>query len=244
MKNPVEGGSRLASLFDGGAGVILDPFPTGYDAGRKAEEATALRSALLDHLIAAGVQPYVTVGVEGREGPGLPGVEVVCWTRHDARYVGLLNDGPARTVRLTIPEARTVHDVRSGQTLGTVDAWDCELAEGDAAVYAIFSERPRRVMAMQPTQPVRPGYEYRFRVAVEGGNGARPGHVLAVTVTDPRGVARPEYALVVTAAEDGWAEIETPFALNDPPGDWGYAIRDVATGLSTTATLELQSPPK
>ena len=63
---------------------------------------------------------------------------------------------------------------------------------------------------------------------------------MRVTVAGPDGVERPWYARNLLA-DEGRTSGEFTFALDDEPGAWTIAARDVATGVTSTHRVNLSA---
>ena len=80
-----------------------------------------------------------------------------------------------------------------------------------------------------------------FTVGVVASEGTPGTHVFHVTVIDPSGNERPEYAKNVKA-EAGTASVKVRMALSDAEGFWRVKARDTASGHFGQAKFEYRAP--
>jgi len=168
--------------------------------------------------------------------------------RHGAiEYVGILRPDrrpgavqPSDYVPVTIDFGRLSHlyDVRQGEYLGQRAKVSTKIASGIAHLYALLPYRVQHLTVTAPKQcgagePLNAG----VTVAAEGA--ARDTHVVHVEAIGPDGKARAHYASNVKL-HNGAGEVSVPMAINDPKGRWQLQVRDVATGLSADAIVELR----
>jgi|LSQX01.1.fsa_nt_gb hypothetical protein len=146
-----------------------------------------------------------------------------------------LSDGP---LTLTLPEEREVYDVRAHRHLGRSDTITADLLPGQTALYALL---PYRVESVTVTAADAAGGASCAITATINASAPTPGdHVLRVEVRDPAGALSDAYTRMVVS-ERGVATVSIPFALNDAPGDWRVAVRDVATGMQGEAIVRLSA---
>ncbi|MEW6359587.1 MAG: beta-galactosidase [Planctomycetota bacterium] len=148
------------------------------------------------------------------------------------RYLGIthhhLNDDPNyETVRIKLPQASEVYDVRARRHLGKTDTIEAVIPPGHAGFYALLGYPVKNV-------EVSCGEAVACRVNADGDVGD---HVVHVDVLRPDGSAHPAYSMNVIA-ENGLARFNIPFALNDPAGEWTVVCRDVASGVEGKGTLK------
>lgn len=169
----------------------------------------------------------------------LRGVDIVTYHDGEAAYYGLTpNDHCDFRWVLGMPLETPLHakagqagywyDVRRGRYLGAGDGFSSSLERGSTTLVARL---PYAVSGLQIEGPdsEKVGEAAAFSLRVQA-RGAAPGrHVIHCDVRGPDGALRPHYAgnLIAPAGE---ATFTIPLALNDPPGQWRLACRDVATG--------------
>ncbi|MGC9319861.1 MAG: hypothetical protein ACP5KN_17645 [Armatimonadota bacterium] len=176
--------------------------------------------------------------------PGEPGeYEVVALERGPVTLLGVLrerrfqlSDGP---MTLTLPDAQQIYDVRAGSYLGRTDTVTADLRPGETALYAALPYRVQGVAI--ETADATAGEACTVTARIEATAPTPGDHVLRVEVREPGGALSEAYGRNVLA-ERGRAQVTIPFALNDTPGEWAVAVRDVATGQAATAAITLAPP--
>jgi len=201
------------------------------------------RCEVLANLLAehAGVTP--TVRISHRGDGDLPPTEIVRFQIGDTELVGLLRkyflyDNTPYSVNIRFAEKRHVYDVRTGKYLGVRDRLTTDLSY-QAHLYARLPYKVKsvalnvRASAGRTTPSV-------VKIALET-SGAKPvsAHVLQMRVLSPNGRELPWYTRK-TVAPAGRAEADIPWALNEAPGRYTVAVRDVASG--TIAQREVSLP--
>ena len=160
------------------------------------------------------------------------GYELVRFETGANALLAILRDwraaGPDESIVVTLPAAAHVYDVRAGEYMGHTKRFECQLALGDARLYALMPYRVERIEVIAPRQSA-PGRMLKFTCAIR--DPARVGdHVLRIDVLRPDGKLSEAYGLNLVARE-GRAQGHIPFALNDPVGRWTVVARDVASGV-------------
>jgi len=239
------GGTVVADLAPGQYDAALAPAPAplpavllgdalaGYARQRFAPSGKAARAALHSALAPAGCEPPVRLSADPAtdDRTGVPGVEVVRYRDGQTDYLGLLNWGPPVSLAVRLPQARVRCDLRSRTVAGTGDTWPETLDAGGCALYALLPAPP---LAAQVAGLPGAGVEVSAPAA-PAATGVRRAFVVAVT--DPSGVARPEYGGVVLADAARPARHPLPLALNDPSGEWTVTVTDVLSGQRHTLPM-------
>lgn len=218
--------SFLSAPFEGGRGVCLGQ---GADQDRK------------DALDKAVAQMGVHGAVRWQAANGRPPqrTRMYRFRLGEGRYLGILPaaapeaaaDGP---LTVDLPEERNVYDCRAGARLGRFRRLSLALRPGEPHVLALLPYEPTGIRATASFA------DESLIVRASLSSDAEPSdHIFHIAVTRA-GEAEPFqcYTRSVTASR-GRAEISIPLALNDPGGEWTVQVRDVATGLATTAKAVL-----
>lgn len=232
-------GSQLAGS---GVTVLGDGVFAEYNTLKSAtlKDSTALpqwlqyRARFAKLFAGAGVTPRSQVRV-GDE----PASYAWTFNKHkgDLRYVtvmrdfycmGHATDDYAATAHLGEPAH--VYEMRTGSYLGRGDSVDLTMTEYTLRLYALL---PYRVTAVNLTPQGK-----RVSVTIEA-TGSTGDHWLRVDVDRPDGTRAANYGGDVRAP-GGEADVHIPFALNDPPGAWRIRVRDVATGVSASCSIDHQ----
>ena len=241
-----------------GQALLLNFALPGYEAlGRSAAKSgdfgtwapgEPIRQFLAGTLALGGVKPPV------RLSPLLPQVEISRFRNGDAEYIGIVQGLPRDTtdytnllaqplgpkpVTVTFPRKAFVYDVRQGLFLGEMNSVVVMLQPGVAKLYALLPYKVASVGVIAPLTPTRLGNPVQCNVLVSAGNAKVGTHCLHVTVLDPTGKARDEYASNVLVPGGKGLVRFTP-ALNDPPGIWKVTVRDVVTGSKSSASVAVQ----
>jgi hypothetical protein len=165
-----------------------------------------------------------------------------------ARYVTCVMSGKyGRTVaaRLTIPAAGHLYDCRAGKYLGTTDGTAVSDVQLRLSTGNLFALLPYRVDRLDLTSPARAALgqpiDVRTTVVTAGtANTSFVRHVIVFQLRRPDGRELPEHRWIVET-ENGVASARLYLALNDPAGKYTLIVRDVATGIRQSQTIEIQS---
>ncbi len=211
----------------------------GWDAGAD------YRAFLAGVLKAAGIEPVVTVL------PVAPHVEVSRFRRGGAEYIGIVQSLPRDPLEYTnkvapAPAARAVtidfgrkahlYDVRAGKYVGEVASLKTKLTPGVAQLYALLPYRLDGLRVKAPVQ-ARGGQELACDVSLQL-KGRPESHVIRWQMFGPDGKERPWYARNLTT-EGPAAQASLMLALDETPGTWKIVARDVATGVTASASFKV-----
>ncbi|HET6429570.1 MAG TPA: hypothetical protein VFJ30_14230, partial [Phycisphaerae bacterium] len=241
--------SPLADLFADGAGgraVLLNRDFLAYHRQRLDGREGALKSLVSRHLTAAVGVDRVTPLVTGPRGEAVTGVEVTVWRNGEAELIALHRNGqqridevvPGKTnrrfcrpVTLTVRRKARArwHDVRTGRELGVGRQVDVRLDPYEP----VFLLAAPPVRDRGPRVTVADG---RIVIAAGAAGLARPVYHLAFL--GPDGKERLVYRRNVTLDRTG-GSLPLPLALNDAPGPWTLAVREVATGRQVEVPFDL-----
>jgi hypothetical protein len=160
-----------------------------------------------------------------------------------ARYVACVMPGKyGRTLpaRLTIPAAGHLYDCRAGKYLGMTEASTPRDIQLHVATGNLFALLPYRVDRLDLAAPARAvlGQPIDVKATVVAGAGPFIRHVMVLQLRRPDGRELPEHRWIVET-ENSIASASLYLALNDPTGKWTLIARDVATGVSRSAVIEI-----
>jgi Beta-galactosidase len=193
-------------------------------------------------LAAAGVKPFATL--VGGDGQPTDDVETYLFTNGDVRILALLRDpaasggaAPPETVELALPRRYAIYDIRARRALGDTARLKVVLGPVGPVVLAL-APRPVAAPSISGPSRVNAGDSAEFRI---GPAGATPAalDILHIEVADPDGNVIPYYGRNLPAPA-GVASYRLPLAVNDKPGSWTLRARDVLTGATATARLQVQ----
>ena len=248
--------SPLADLFVDGAGgraILLNRDLMDYHL-RRLDGREGRSKNLLGGLLAKAVgKDRSTPIVTGRGGKAVTGVEVTAWRNGDAQLIALQRNplmrademGPKghksnrrleKPVRLTVRLSgrRDVYNVRTGERLGVGREVSVTLGPWEPVFLLAAPPRPRGAGKLAVEVDVAAS---KIRIS--------PGHAAGLETPiyhldfiGPDGKERLVYRQNVTVDPAG-ESITLPIALNDQPGQWTLAIREVATGQITEVPFEV-----
>lgn len=141
-----------------------------------------------------------------------------------------------RSVRLVLPDTLYSYDIRGAKALGLKKEISVKLDPYEPAILA-FS--PSSLPALRIAAPERIG---RGEIAWVGlsfdGDSPAEKHVLHVDVRNPAGEVANQYSANVLAPR-GSGEHMIPFAKNDLPGRWTICVKDLLSGQSQSAGMDV-----
>lgn len=241
------GDAPLALVKQTGAGrTVLLNYSFGSIARARMEPAALAHREVVYALLAmANVTPQVQVTV-GEE--PLRGLETVRYADGPVQYLGFLKqrtspEEPTTAARISTTERLHTWDLRTGEYLGLVDAWDAQFVPSRGS---LFARLPYHVdgLRLSVTKGAVEANE-RERLAVVActvrllTGEATPGRQwVNLRLLGPDGVERRHYARNV-AVEGGSAVSYVPMALSDEPGTWTVIARDVISGERAEASFAL-----
>jgi len=183
------------------------------------------------------------------------GVETHLFRNGGVRIVGLLTNpflrvddlGPAefrsnerfektRSVKLTLPQEMYVYDLRAAKALGRRKEIAVTL---DPYEPAIFAASAAPLAEMRVAAPARLGRGENGQIAVSFATRSPAAtHLLHVDVVDPLGKISPCYSGNLLAGSGRTAKL-LPLAVNDAAGKWEIRVKDLLSGQSATAAIEV-----
>jgi hypothetical protein len=225
----------------------------GYQLDRITGKGAETRDAVARQIASAGVRPQFVVTDE--HGNAVEGIETHLFRNGDVFLIGLLSNpslrvdelGPPdfqsndhfavrRSLKLSLPQSMAVYDVRGGKELGRQKQLRVELDPYEPVIFAISSEPVPPLVVSAPARIAR-GATGHVGIRFDGITPAAT-HVLHVSVTDPGGHEVSYYSGNIRAPH-GQAEWPLPMAYNDAAGTWSIRVKDMLSGESRTAVLEV-----
>jgi|GEM_PF-733769 len=214
---------------------------------RLTEGHRTLTSVLAAAIDSAGVEPPARL----RRPDGTPprAVRLSRFADGTLEYLGVQQDlllpGLAdQEAVLSLPRPAFVVDMRAGKPLadGPVQEWPVRLSRGRPLIFALLPYRVAALDLQAPTAATA-GDAVLLSVRVTAPP-ATPGyHVVRLDVFAP-GCDTPhrQYSRNISCPQ-GAGTADIPFALSDPPGEWRWELRDIASGTRRAATVTLAAPP-
>jgi len=141
-----------------------------------------------------------------------------------------------RTVLLSLPGDFYVYDVRAAKALGKRKQLTIQL---DPYEPTIFSVSPVPLPTLALSAPSRVGRGQSGHVGLSfSASSTAAAHVFHMDVVDPAGKIAPYYGGNLLAP-NGRADKLLPFALNDQVGKWTIRLKDMLSGQTQTASVEV-----
>jgi hypothetical protein len=224
-----------------------------YHQNRLVGKEGPARETVRQLLSASGVRPDFTVSDESGQHP--VGIETHLFRNGAVTIIGLLTNpqlrvdelGPPefksndrfakpRTVKLSLPEAMYVHDVRAAKALGKQKELTVAL---DPYEPAILAASPVAVSDLEIFAPAR----LRLGESVQIGlsfthRSPAATHVFHLDVVDPTGKTVDYYSGNIIASQGRAAKL-LPLAFNDARGKWTLRVKDLLSGQTKTLSLEV-----
>jgi hypothetical protein len=200
-------------------------------------ESTRRITRILDD---AGVKPPFPVARPG--GQPANDVETHVFTNGDLTLVALQRDylpQPAsdspETVVLTLPRPFNVYDIKAKQALGNTDRLEVELGPVEPVLLTL-SEKPLAPPSIAGPRSAHLGETAELHI---GAGSPAQRHVVHLDVMDPQGGTVAGYSGNLLFADAVTAKL-LPLAVNDRTGHWTLRARDVLSGETATAQLQVE----
>ncbi|MFP4171857.1 MAG: beta-galactosidase trimerization domain-containing protein, partial [Candidatus Hydrogenedentota bacterium] len=206
-----------------------------YGADTEADEA--FRGALDSTMRNAGLRPIVELFQEDNWFPG----ERVGFRFGEARFVGLLRDpvrGPDQTrLRLNLSGGGYVYDLIAGEPVTRPQRISARLGRGEAALYSVLPYEVTELAMLAPEQ-VMAGERIPVALALRTQDGLPGRHWIRLRLEDPAGETVSYHSQTIEA-RDGRAQAYFPLAHNQRPGRYRVIARDMLTGRTATASVNV-----
>jgi hypothetical protein len=236
-----------------GRAVLLKADVLTYIQQRLTGKEGPVHSALENLLRESGVHPEFAV-TDAASHPAV-GVETHLFRNGAVRIVGLLSNPQIRmedlgqtdfksnerfekprSVKLALPAGMYLYDVRAAKSLGMRKEITVAL---DPYEPAIFAASPFPIPELRISAParVRRGDTGQIGLSFQARSSAAT-HLLHIDVADPSGKIVSYYSGNLLAA-GGRASRLLPLAVNDPAGKWEVRVKDLLSGQSASAAVEV-----
>ena len=247
------GRNQSEHTFGKGKAITLTSDVLAYQQQRiigKGDETRELAARLFS---SAGVRPQFTVTDE--QGRPVSGVETHVFRNGDVTILGLLSNpslrvdelGPPdfrsnehfaqrRALKLTLPETLSVYDLRDGKALGMRHELRVDLDPYEPVIYAVSAEPLPALTLSAPARVMRGGTGH-LGISFSSPTPAAV-DILHVDVMDPAGRTFSAYSGNVRAPH-GRAVWSIPVAYNDAAGIWHVQVKDLLSGITRTAAVEV-----
>lgn len=134
-------------------------------------------------------------------------------------------------VRLDLGKDHVVYDLRQSRRVSHPGKIDIELDAGDAACFAIFTEEPPRI-GLSLSGETHTGQRLEVQASVSSIDGKIQPRMVTVWLEDPARRPMLHYRQYLES-QGGVAKTYFPLAINEIPGWYQAAARDVLTGMET-----------
>ncbi len=243
----------VTSFYGKGMAIYLNFSLDPYMRLRRFGKEIPLRRMISEIVNSGGGVPApVEINLaESGPGPGISnfnppesGVETTVFKDGKLEYAGMVWDykrpdwKPHKDVIFFLSPAYT-YDVINGKYLGFTDRVETEAGAGSVRLYARLPYRVEKLNVTAP-QKAEPGEKTVIDVKIKTANGKAPGrHVVRMGVTGPGGKELKAFRVAKNTVNGkvafGWIP-----ALNDPPGIYIFAFRDIATGVKNRVKINLE----
>jgi len=236
-----------------GRAVLVNQDVQNYYQQRLSGQEGPVHQRMTGLLREAGVHPEFAV--TDNAGRPVVGVETHLFRNGGVRIVGLLTNpflrvddlGPAEFrsnerfekpigVKLTLPEEMYVYDLRAAKALGRRREIRVTLDPYEPAILAA-SALPLPEMRIAAPARLERGETGQISLSFATPSPAAT-HLLHVDVADPSGKISPCYSGNLLAGSGRTAKL-LPLAVNDPAGKWEIRVKDLLSGQSAKAAIEV-----
>ena len=201
----------------------------------------------VERFLAAAASAAGCTAPVGFAPPPGPGDHWGVLKRGDLTLLGVVLDhrpGHWNGGRITLRTPRHVYNVKTGEYLGKRD--EIEITGNPAtqsAVLFAIQDAPVGQLTVRCPREVTPGQEIQFEAALDAGRGvSADGRVVRVRLVGPDGVPRRHYQRMLFLDSKGRGQSSVSFALNDAVGPWTVEARDIASGTTVSAKVNVASP--
>ena len=230
--------SGISSAFGKGKAIYM-AFPD--DRGRQ-------RGRLITEILdVAGVQPRFPL--LRADGAPPSDVETRIFDNGAVTIVALQRDFPAgrpsgepapipsspEAVVLALPRSFYVYDLRNGRATGKIERLPIELGPVEPVLLAL-SERPLVSPSVSGPRSTRLGANAEISVSSDSPAAL---DVIHLDVIDPEGNTVGHYSGNLLVSQQSTTKI-LPFALNDKVGVWTIRAKDILSGATVTAEIEVE----
>lgn len=226
--------------------------------GKLLEGAAPLAEAIQEQLDRVGIKPVFECNQ--------PGIVASRQAQGDVEYLFAVNASydpviggrnAIRAAQATIrleADGRPVYDAVRGGSVPEFQSGAEHLKHlvgqfrfgpGQMRVFARTARPIARVQALppvlrfEPTRPAQPLFVELGGVVLDDQDGVLSGSIpLQIRVTDPLGDTRYD---LFRATDQGILKLTLPLAINDPPGDWQVAIRELLSNTEGTTSFTLNA---
>lgn len=217
-----------------GAAILMNYLETEYR--RVPEQSQKLLATAVLKL--AGISSGVTLRDVAKQGePITAGVKIMRWQDGPARYLGVLLD-QGRHTKIELSQGGQLYDLASGgRYLGQGDSVTLDLRDAPHALLAVLPYKIDRVTLQAQPGQLGKQLPLDFALQVTGGQPVR--HVVHLDVYQPDGTRNYSLSRNFVCNAGRWTGA-LPLALNDPAGPWTVRAREVVSGLTAEAQVQVQ----
>ncbi|HEY3415334.1 MAG TPA: hypothetical protein VGM23_00490, partial [Armatimonadota bacterium] len=186
----------------------------------------------------AGIASPVTLRDRAKDGEILQsGLKATRWLDGDAEYYGLLLD-QGKNVDIQVQKSGYLYELsQSKGFLGKGNTASLDLRDAPYALLAVLPYKVDAVGLKAGAGRLGQGVPLEFSLKVSNGTPVK--HVVHLDVYKPDGSYHYSYSRNFVFTHGKWTGV-LPLALNDPSGRWTVKAREVVSGLTAEATVQVQ----
>ena len=170
----------------------------------------------------AGAGVAAAIHLESADGSDISGIEITRWQNGGMELLALLGSVEGE-ITVNLPEARFIHDLKQGRSLGKASSFSTLVRPHQASFFALWPEVPGSLELHPTSASVARGATLDVAVRMPGAIAKR---AVRLTVATPDGCPAPwlDQVLIV---DSGKQRFGVPIAHNDPLGEWRLLAYDL-----------------
>lgn len=231
--------------FGKGKGVCLADYVKGYYEKRKSGGGKGICSGMIQLISTlSGVAPFVKL--ENTDGSLRQDTEVGLFSNGRALYLGVLRVPQACAavekpeMKITLPAAYHVYNVRERRYLGETNVIDTALAPGRARLWALLPQPVKGIAIGVDEKKAKQGQRINVTIRLSPETLSDIGLAVRLEVYNPAGRPIPCYGRNLIS-RNGTCQCVIPISLNEPLGEYRIVARDVVSGLEASETFRVKS---
>ncbi len=163
------------------------------------------------------------------------GLEVSSWSDGDTELLALLADHSA-DVRVTLPEARIVYDLRNRKPIGKTHSFEASLKKSRPGLYALLPDAVTSVALNFSVPHGEEGSTQKVGIVVSGMSGTG---VVKLSLRKPDG-SPASWMPSRVLTENGVGTVTIPFGINPAKGTWVLEATDLLSGATATGEINFE----
>ncbi|MBC7328415.1 beta-galactosidase [bacterium] len=186
--------------------------------------------------------------------PDLPGLRTYWFKSGNLQYLGILQEPPApfidyalgkaskplpAPVKLSFPKKYHIYDVREGKYIGYTNSFNTRIEACKAKLFALLPYKVNKITISIPST-VKQGGILNFDIKLSGSSPSLGTHIVHISLVSPKGEVIPYYEDNI-AMMNGRIKGSISFALNEATGKWRLRVKDIASGVTSERTFQVES---